>query len=157
VNEILKEGLHIKDAFVKWENSLAVAGSEAQSDPLSIFDAGWRAALATQGAPVPVPFVAGRPAQGAPTPPYHEFDKSFDVAAQGAPGTREALSEALKDHADWLEQQIALWKRVMSKEAELHNTHAWERASARVTAYKDCLEMLRAAALAQPGAPTKEG
>jgi hypothetical protein len=80
-------------------------------------------------------------------------DESVATPAQGAPGAREAL----KDHADWLEQQIALWKRVMSKEAELHNTNAWERASARVTAYKDCLEMLRAAALAQPGAPTKEG
>jgi hypothetical protein len=76
VNEILKEGLHIKDAFVKWENSLAAAGSEAQSDPLSIFDAGWRAALATQGAPVPVPFVAGRPAQGAPTPQENEMSEA---------------------------------------------------------------------------------
>jgi hypothetical protein len=56
------------------------------------------------------------------------------------------LQERLKfgpsrEYANWLEQQIELWKRVMSKEAELHNTNAWERASARVTAYKDSLEM----------------
>lgn len=49
----------------------------------------------------------------------------------------------VKDYEDWLVQQIELWKRTMQGEAELHNTHAYERASARVTAYKDSLAMFR--------------
>jgi predicted amidophosphoribosyltransferase len=53
-------------------------------------------------------------------------------------------TQPISDYEGWLVQQIELWKRTMQGEAELHNTHAWERSSARVTAYKDSLAMFRA-------------
>jgi hypothetical protein len=84
------------------------------------------------------------PAQGAPTPPYHEFDKSFDVA-QGAPGTREsALEEAAKEC-----ERVATMS--MSEIEKL--VPGWT--SSELGSEVVCSAAIRA--LAQPGAPTKEG
>jgi hypothetical protein len=125
---------------------------------------------------------AAPPAQGAPTPPYHEFDKSFDVA-QGAPGTREALqvpglgekspgpghnagaSDGTSQNAgvtlpfesqELSEAAVAYYEYAVQDEAAERQCCVSDEHHERAKRLRDAVEDYKRA-LAQPGAPTKEG